>query len=132
MKRLLKGGHLVDPLQGIDGVRDVLLDGDRVAEVGHDLPAAEGVEVVVVPPGCVICPGFVDMHVHLREPGQEHKETIASGTAAAAAGGFTGVACMPNTQPVNDSAAVTRAILERAALAGAVRVFPIGAVSKGM
>src|SRR5512135_871769 len=132
MKRLLKGGHLVDPLQGIDGVGDVLLDGDRVLEVGPDLPAAHGVDVVAVPPGCVVCPGFVDMHVHLREPGQEHKETIASGTAAAAAGGFTAVACMPNTQPVNDSAAVTRAILERAALSGAVRVYPIGAVSKGM
>ncbi len=132
MKRLLKGGHLVDPLLGIDGVRDVLLNGDRVQEVGRDLSAAAGVEVVAVPEGCVICPGFVDMHVHLREPGQEHKETIASGTAAAAAGGFTAVACMPNTQPVNDSAAVTRAILERAALVGAVRVYPIGAVSKGM
>jgi dihydroorotase len=132
MKRLLKGGHVVDPLQGIDGVRDVLLDGDRVADVGRDLPVAKGVEVVAVPPGSIVCPGFVDMHVHLREPGQEHKETIASGTAAAAAGGFTAVACMPNTQPVNDSAALTRSILERAALAGAVRVYPIGAVSKGM
>jgi dihydroorotase len=132
MKRLLKGGHLVDPLQGIDGVRDVLLDGDRVAAVGQDLPAGGDVQVVIVPPGCVVCPGFVDMHVHLREPGQEHKETIATGTAAAAAGGFTAVACMPNTQPVNDSAAVTRSIIERAALVGAVRVYPIGAVSKGM
>jgi dihydroorotase len=131
MKRLLKGGHLIDPLQGIDGVRDVLLDGDRVAEVGIDLPAAADVEVVEIPAGCVVCPGFVDMHVHLREPGQEHK-TIATGTAAAAVGGFTAVACMPNTQPVNDSAAVTRAILDRASLVGAVRVYPIGAVSKGM
>jgi len=132
MKRLLKGGHLVDPLQGIDGVRDVLLDGDRVAAVGQDLQAGQDVEVIAVPQGCVVCPGFVDMHVHLREPGQEHKETIATGTAAAAAGGFTAVACMPNTRPVNDSAAVTRAILERAGLVGAVRVYPIGAVSKGM
>jgi len=132
MKRLLKGGHLVDPLQGIDAVRDVLLDGDRVAAVGLDLPVGKDVEVIAVPSGCILCPGFVDMHVHLREPGQEHKETIATGTAAAAAGGFTGVACMPNTQPVNDSASVTRAILERAALEGAVRVYPIGAVSKGM
>jgi len=132
MKRLLKGGHLIDPLQGIDAVRDVLLDGDRVAAVGLDLPVGKDVEVIAVPSGCILCPGFVDMHVHLREPGQEHKETIATGTAAAAAGGFTGVACMPNTQPVNDSASVTRAILERAALEGAVRVYPIGAVSKGM
>ncbi len=132
MKRLLRGGHLVDPAQGIDGVRDVLLDGGSVAAIGQDLPIGPDVEVVEVPEGCVVCPGFVDMHVHLREPGQEHKETIATGTAAAAAGGFTAVACMPNTQPVNDSAAVTRAILERAALAGVVRVYPIGAVSKGM
>ncbi|HEX7487109.1 MAG TPA: dihydroorotase [Vicinamibacterales bacterium] len=132
MKRLLRGGHLVDPLQGIDGVRDVLLDGDRVAAVGQDLPVGTDVEVIAVPAGCIVCPGFVDMHVHLREPGQEHKETIATGMAAAAAGGFTGVACMPNTQPVNDSAAVTRLILERAALEGTVHVYPIGAVSKGM
>jgi dihydroorotase len=132
MKRLLRGGHLVDPMQGIDGVRDVLLDGDRVAAVGHDLPAGPGVEVIDVPAGFVICPGFVDMHVHLREPGQEHKETIATGTAAAAAGGFTAVACMPNTNPVNDSAAVTRSIVEKAALEGLVRVHPIGTVSKGM
>ena len=132
MKRLLKGGHVVDPTQGVDGTRDVLLDGDRVAAVGQDLPAGPGVEVVEIPDGWVVCPGFVDMHVHLREPGQEHKETIASGTAAAAAGGFTAVACMPNTEPVNDSAAVTRSIVERAAISGVVRVYPIGAVSKGM
>lgn len=132
MKRLLKGGHLVDPLQGIDGVRDVLLEGGRVAAVGQDLPIGADVEVVEVPKGFVVCPGFVDMHVHLREPGQEHKETIATGTAAAAAGGFTGVACMPNTSPVNDTAAVTRSILEKAAVEGVVRVYPVGAVSKGM
>ncbi len=132
MKRLLRGGHLVDPSQGLDGVRDLLLEDGRVAAVGRDLPVGPGVEVIDVAAGLVVCPGFVDMHVHLREPGQEHKETIASGTAAAAAGGFTAVACMPNTQPVNDSASVTRAIVERAALAGAVRVYPIGAVSKGM
>jgi dihydroorotase len=132
MKRLLKGGHLVDPLQGIDGVRDVLLDGDRVAAIGQDLPIGPGVEVIEVPAGCVVCPGFVDMHVHLREPGQEHKETVATGTAAAAAGGFTAVACMPNTTPVNDSAAVTRSIAEKAALEGTVRVYPVGAVSKGL
>jgi dihydroorotase len=132
MKRLLKGGHLVDPLQGIDGIRDVLLDDDRVAAVGHDLPAGPGVDVIAVPDGFVVCPGFVDMHVHLREPGQEHKETIATGTAAAAAGGFTAVACMPNTSPVNDTVAVTRSILEKAAAEGLVRVYPIGTVSKGM
>jgi dihydroorotase len=84
-----------------------------------------------VPRGTVVCPGFIDMHVHLREPGQEHKETVATGTAAAVAGGFTAVACMPNTDPVNDQASVTRLILERAAAAGLARVYPIGAVSRG-
>jgi dihydroorotase len=131
MKRLLKGGHLVDPLQGLDAVRDVLIEDGRVAAVGIDLPIGADVEVVAVPAGFIVCPGFVDMHVHLREPGQEHKETIATGTAAAAAGGFTAVACMPNTTPVNDSAPVTRAILDKAAVEGVVRVYPIGAVTKG-
>jgi dihydroorotase len=131
MKRLLRGGHVIDPVHGIDAVTDILLDGDRVGGVGANLHAGPGVEVIDVPPGFVVAPGFIDMHVHLREPGQEHKETIASGTAAAAAGGFTAVACMPNTVPVNDTASVTRAILEKAAEAS-VRVYPIGCVSKGM
>ena len=100
MKRLLKGGRVVDPANGIDGVRDVLIDGDRIARVGADLPV-DGATVVEIPDGLVLCPGFIDMHVHLREPGQEHKETVATGTAAAVAGGFTAVACMPNTNPVN-------------------------------
>ena len=134
MKRLLKGGRVVDPVRGIDGLFDVLIDGGRIARVDRaidpvDLP---GVTVVEMPAGCVLCPGFIDMHVHLREPGQEHKETIATGTAAAAAGGFTAVACMPNTEPVNDSASVTQYILERAAEACGVRVYPIGAVSRGL
>jgi dihydroorotase len=132
MKRLLKGGHLVDPLQGIDGVRDLLLDGDRVVQVGIDLPVAEGVEVVEVPAGCVVCPGFVDMHVHLREPGQEHKETIATGTRAAVAGGYTAVCAMANTFPPNDERAVTEMIIAEAARNGACRVYPIGAVSRAL
>jgi dihydroorotase len=98
--------------------------------VGQDLPAGTAA-VVDVPRGLAICPGFIDMHVHLREPGQEHKETIQTGTAAAAAGGFTAVACMPNTDPINDNASVTRFIMEKAAESGVVRVYPIGAVSKG-
>ena len=130
MKRLLKGGRVVDPVNGIDGVQNVLLDGDRIAAVGHDLPV-DGAAVVDIPEGFVVCPGFIDMHVHLREPGQEHKETVASGTAAAVAGGFTAVACMPNTTPVNDDANVTAYILARAAEAGLARVYPIGAVSRG-
>src|SRR5262250_145943 len=130
MKRLLKGGRVVDPINGIDGVRDVLIDGDRIARVGTNLPA-DGATVVEVPNGFVVCPGFIDMHVHLREPGQEHKETVATGTAAAVAGGFTAVACMPNTTPVNDNAGVTEYILKKAAEANLARVYPIGAVSRG-
>jgi dihydroorotase len=130
MKKLLKGGRVVDPANGIDGQHDVLIDGERIARVGRDLPV-DGAEVVEVPAGLVICPGLIDMHVHLREPGQEHKETVATGTAAAVAGGFTAVACMPNTTPVNDNANVTSLILSRAADARSARVYPIGAVSKG-
>ena len=91
MKRLLKGGRVVDPANGIDGQFDVLVDGGRIAQVGRDLPA-DGAEVVTLAESLVVCPGFIDMHVHLREPGQEHKETVATGTAAAVAGGFTAVA----------------------------------------
>ena len=130
MKRLLKGGRVVDPVNGIDGVHDVLIDGDRIARVGRDLPA-DGASVIEIPQGLVVCPGFIDMHVHLREPGQEHKETVASGTASAVAGGFTAVACMPNTTPVNDDANVTAYILSKAAAANLARVYPIGAVSRG-
>jgi dihydroorotase len=130
MKKLLKGGRVVDPANGIDGVHDVLIDGDRIERVGRDLPA-DGATIVEIPAGLVVCPGFIDMHVHLREPGQEHKETVATGTAAAVAGGFTAVACMPNTVPVNDNANVTSLILAKAAEASLARVYPIGAVSKG-
>jgi dihydroorotase len=130
MKRLLRGGRVIDPVNGIDGVYDVLIDGDRIAAVGRDLPV-NGASVVEIPPGLVVCPGFIDMHVHLREPGQEHKETVASGAAAAVAGGFTAVACMPNTTPVNDDANVTAYILSKAAEAALARVYPIGAVSRG-
>ncbi|MCC7418047.1 MAG: dihydroorotase [Acidobacteria bacterium] len=130
MKRLLKGGRVVDPANGRDGVFDVLVDGDRIARVAKDLPA-DGATVVDVPAGFIVCPGLIDMHVHLREPGQEHKETVATGVASAVAGGFTAVACMPNTTPVNDNAGVTEFILKKAAAANLARVYPIGAVSKG-
>jgi dihydroorotase len=130
MKRLLRGGRVVDPANGIDGPHDVLIEGDRIAAVGRDLPV-DGATVVEIPAGYVVCPGLIDMHVHLREPGQEHKETVASGVASAVAGGFTAVACMPNTVPVNDNANVTALILGRAAAANLARVYPIGAVSKG-
>src|SRR5437762_5916276 len=128
---LLKGARVVDPANGRDGEFDVLIDGGRIARVGRDLPADGGDRIVEIPTGLLVCPGFIDMHVHLREPGQEHKETIASGVAAAVAGGFTAVACMPNTSPVNDNAGVTEYILKKAAEANLARVYPIGTVSRG-
>jgi dihydroorotase len=131
MKRLLKGGRVVDPANGRDGQFDVLIDGDRIARIGRDLPVEDGARVVEIPAGLVVCPGLIDIHVHLREPGQEHKETVATGTAAAVAGGFTAVACMPNTSPVNDNAGITEYILKKAAEANLARVYPIGAVSRG-
>src|SRR5579864_7436004 len=131
MQRMLKAGRVVDPANGRDGIFDVLLDGDRIVRVGRALPVEGGVSVIEVPKGLVVCPGLIDVHVHLREPGQEHKETVATGTAAAVAGGFTAVACMPNTSPVNDNAGVTEYILKKAAAANLARVYPIGAVSRG-
>ena len=132
MKRLLKGGRVVDPAQGIDGAFDVLIDGERIARVEKNLSKPdEDTVVIAVPAGHVICPGLIDMHVHLREPGQEHKETIATGARSAVVGGFTAVACMPNTSPVNDSAGITEFILKKAQEAGQARVYPIGAVSRG-
>ncbi|MGD8816060.1 MAG: dihydroorotase [Acidobacteriota bacterium] len=128
-KLLLKSGRVVDPAQGIDEVADLLIEDGIIAGRGTDL-VADGAEVVDCA-GLVVAPGFIDMHVHLREPGQEYKEDVASGTAAAAAGGFTGVACMPNTDPVNDNVSVTELIIERADEYGAVPVYPIGAVSVG-
>jgi len=127
---LLRGGRVVDPSRGVDETLDVLLEGGRVARAAAKLPA-KGARVIDAA-GLVVAPGFIDLHVHLREPGREDKETIASGTRAAAAGGFTAVCAMPNTSPVNDTAGITRAILEKAAREGSgVRVHPIGAVTKG-
>jgi dihydroorotase len=126
---LLKGGRVIDPAQGLDGAHDVLLKGGRVAEVGSRL-TARGAQVVDVG-GQIVCPGFIDTHVHLREPGFEQKETIATGTRAAAAGGFTAVCAMPNTDPVNDNASTTRFILDQTEAEGVVRVYPIGAITKG-
>ena len=130
-KRLLKGGRVVDPAAGHDGDLDVLIEDDRIVTVGRDLAVTDGVQVIDVPRSFIIVPGLIDMHVHLREPGQEHKETIATGVASAVAGGFTAVACMPNTSPINDTAGVTAFILEKAREAGLARVYPIGAVTRG-
>ncbi len=126
---LLKGGRVVDPGQGLDGGFDVMIGEDTIEEVGPRL-SARGAQVIELK-GLVLCPGFIDIHTHLREPGREDKETIATGTRAAAAGGFTAVCAMPNTDPVNDQAAVTRAILEKARAEGVVRVWPIGAITRG-
>ncbi len=127
---LIRGGRLVDPAARVDQAADVLLKEGRVAAVEATGKIKERADQVIDAPGLIVAPGFIDLHVHLREPGQEHKETIASGTAAAAAGGFTSVCAMPNTSPVNDSAEITRWMLqpERGAV---VNVFPIAAATKG-
>ncbi len=131
MSLLITGGRVLDPASGVDGVQDVLIVDGRIERLGRDL-AAPADAAVVDAAGKVVCPGFVDIHVHLREPGQEYKETIRTGTRAAAAGGFTAVACMANTNPVNDNGAVTDYITARARVEGAVRVYPIGAVTKNL
>jgi dihydroorotase len=128
---VIRGGYLIDPAAGVDGLRDVLLKDGKVAEIAAPgkLKLANGAEVLDAT-GLVLAPGLVDIHVHLREPGQGYKETIASGTAAAAAGGFTSVAAMPNTTPVNDSPETTRWMLQPERKA-AIRVFPIAAATRG-
>ena len=131
MSLLIRNGRVVDPAGGTDAVADVLIADGRIQKVGRALKAPAGVETIDAT-GKVVCPGFIDMHVHLREPGFEYTETIASGTRAAAAGGFTAVACMANTFPVNDNRAVTDYILARAKVEGVVRVYPIGAVTRNL
>jgi len=133
MRILIAGGRVIDPANKRDAVLNVLIEDGRIAEVAspgaHPAPAADR---VLDARGKVVCPGFVDLHVHLREPGREDMETIATGTRAAARGGFTSVCCMANTTPVNDNQSVTDFIIDRARRDGAVHVFPIGAISKGM
>ncbi|MYA79744.1 MAG: dihydroorotase [Acidobacteriia bacterium] len=130
MSRLLiKDGHLIEPSSGIDERRDVLIEDGRVAAIEPRIEATDA--EVVDAGGCFVAPGFLDIHVHLREPGIEHAETIETGAKAAAAGGFTSVCCMPNTIPVNDSPTVTSFIVERARHSAIVNVFPIGAITKG-
>jgi dihydroorotase len=130
MKLLLKGGRVVDPGTGKDGELDVLVEDGRLARIDRNIPP-DGAEVIELGKGWIVAPGLIDIHVHLREPGQEHKETIATGAAAAVAGGFTGIACMPNTDPVNDHAGITQFIIKKATDANLARVYPIGAVSLG-
>jgi dihydroorotase len=129
---LIKNGRVMDPASKTDAALDVLLDGEKIKEVAPagKMAAPQNVEVFEAT-GLIVAPGFIDLHAHLREPGQESSETIEMGTRAAARGGFTAVCCMPNTKPVNDNASVTRFILDRAKTTGVVRVWPIGAASVG-
>ena len=131
MSLLIRNGRVVDPANAVDAVQDVLIADGKIARIGRSLAAPADVEVVDAS-GKIVCPGFIDMHVHLREPGYEYKETVATGTRAAAAGGFTAVCCMANTNPVNDNGAVTDYIRAKAKVEGAVRVYPIGAVTRGL
>ena len=132
MRLLIANGYVVDPTQNVNGGRDILIEDGRVVELlksdGGDAP--EGSEVFDAT-GLIVAPGFIDLHTHLREPGQEYKETIASGAAAAVGGGFTSVCAMPNTDPVNDNPAVTSFIVEQSQAAGLANVFPVGAITKG-
>jgi dihydroorotase len=137
---LIRGGRVIDPAQGLDRHLDVQIAAGRIVELGVDLPPPmheAGADPATAPRiidarGCIVAPGFIDIHTHLREPGFEYKETIATGLAAAAAGGFTAVAAMANTQPVHDTPAVTEYMVRRAAVVGGTRLYPIGAVSMGL
>jgi dihydroorotase len=131
MSLLIRNARVVDPANQLDSAADVLIEGDVIKQVGPGLTAGDGAEVIDAT-GKVVCPGFIDIHTHLREPGYEYKETVATGTRAAAAGGFTAVCCMANTNPVNDNGSITEYILDRARTEGRVRVYPIGAVTRGL
>lgn len=132
MKILIKNGHVVDPVNNIDKVTDIFIDKGVIAEVGAD-SELEGLEMEVIDAsGKIVSPGLVDMHVHLRDPGQEYKEDIETGTKSAAFGGVTSVACMPNTKPVVDNEALVTYIKSKAKDTGYVNVYPIGAISKGL
>ncbi len=128
---LFRGVRLVDPAAGHDAVTDVLVDDETVAELGSGLSGGEGTEVVDGD-GLVMAPGLVDLHAHLREPGFEHKETIETGTRAAAAGGYTAVCAMPNTDPVTDNVAVVQEVVALAEKAGLCDVHPAGAITRGL
>jgi len=129
-KILIKGGRVISPAQKLDKTCDVLIEKGKVAAIGKNLDA-KGADLIDAA-GMVVTPGLVDIHVHLRDPGLEYKEDIASGTLSAVTGGFTSVACMPNTQPVNDNQTVTSHILNKAAKEGHCRVFPIASITKGL
>ena len=125
----IEGGRVVDPASGVDGVRTVVVRDGKIAEVGERVERPRDARAIDAR-GKWVTPGFVDLHVHLREPGQEYKETVATGARAAVAGGFTTICAMPNTKPVNDNASVTELVLARAAAAGLARVLPVGCISR--
>lgn len=131
MKLLIKNGRLVDPHSRVDETVDIQIDGSVIHNIQPRLEPEKGCRVIDAA-GLVVCPGFIDMHVHLREPGNENKETIQSGVEAAVHGGFTSVACMPNTKPVNDNRSVTEYIIARARKCGLANVFPVAAISLGL
>jgi dihydroorotase len=126
---LIRHGTILDPSQSLEAKSDLLLRDGKVAALGKDLKAEDAAMFDAT--NCIVAPGFIDLHVHLREPGQEYKETIETGARAAVAGGFTSLCCMPNTKPVNDNSAVTSFILEKARAARLANVFPIGAITNG-
>lgn len=128
---LIKNGRIIDPFNCLDTTTDLLIEGDKITGIGSGLMAGPEIEVIDAS-GKIVVPGLIDMHVHLREPGYEAQEDIETGTLAAAFGGFTGVACMGNTDPVVDNAGVVRAIASRAAQAGSCCVYPIGTITKGL
>ena len=130
MNLLIKGGRLIDPSQGIDEIMDILIADGVVMELGHGLVAPDGTQSIDAS-GLIVTPGLIDMHVHLRDPGLEYKEDIITGSRAAAAGGFTSVACMPNTSPVIDNKAVTSYIINKARKEAVINVFPVGCITKG-
>ena len=128
MKLLLKGARVIDPSRNLDAPMDVLVEDGKIAGCKPGIKAPSGAKVLNLT-DMILAPGLIDMHTHLREPGYEYRETVASGSAAAVAGGFTSIACMPNTRPVNDNRSVTEFILRKAAEANLANIYPIGAVS---
>lgn len=135
MKLLLRGGRVIDPSQGMDAVADILIEDGKISRIEKGISPskadAKGTLRVVDLKGVVVAPGLIDMHTHLREPGFEYKETVRTGCEAAVAGGFTSIACMANTDPVNDTRSVTEFILKQARLAALAQVYPVAAISKG-
>ena len=131
MKLLIKGARIIDPSQQVDKAADLLIEDGKILQIGQNLNGAGKDAQTLDLKGRLLVPGLIDMHTHLREPGFEYKETIRSGSLAAVAGGFTSIACMPNTNPVNDTRSITEFILRQSALSGAANVFPIACISRG-